>query len=109
MAIILITHDLGVVADSGDRAIVMEQGRIVEEGSVEDFFHRPRHPYRQKLIESTPASLGPRAGSRDRNTCTPDRPPSGPLPGARLPQAPDDGRRGRVVRGGTCRDGRARR
>ncbi|WP_060885962.1 dipeptide/oligopeptide/nickel ABC transporter permease/ATP-binding protein [Streptomyces caniscabiei] len=55
MAIILITHDLGVVADSCDRAIVMEQGRIVEEGSVEDIFYRPRHPYTKKLIESTPS------------------------------------------------------
>ena len=54
-AIILITHDLGVVADSCDRAIVMEQGRIVEEGSVEDIFYRPRHPYTKKLIESTPS------------------------------------------------------
>ncbi|MGW1718311.1 dipeptide/oligopeptide/nickel ABC transporter permease/ATP-binding protein [Streptomyces sp. NPDC002156] len=55
MAIILITHDLGVVADSCDRAIVMENGRIVEEGSVEDMFYRPRHPYTKKLIESTPS------------------------------------------------------
>ncbi|WP_327348011.1 dipeptide/oligopeptide/nickel ABC transporter permease/ATP-binding protein [Streptomyces europaeiscabiei] len=55
MAIILITHDLGVVADSCDRAIVMERGRIVEEGSVEDIFYRPRHPYTKKLIESTPS------------------------------------------------------
>ncbi|MEU6228258.1 dipeptide/oligopeptide/nickel ABC transporter permease/ATP-binding protein [Streptomyces sp. NPDC047042] len=55
MAIILITHDLGVVADSCDRAIVMEHGRIVEEGSVDDIFYRPRHPYTKKLIESTPS------------------------------------------------------
>ncbi|MFM9683001.1 peptide ABC transporter ATP-binding protein, partial [Streptomyces brasiliscabiei] len=49
MAIILITHDLGVVADTCDRAIVMEKGRIVEEGSVEDIFYRPQHPYTKKL------------------------------------------------------------
>ncbi|ELP67767.1 dipeptide/oligopeptide/nickel ABC transporter permease/ATP-binding protein [Streptomyces turgidiscabies] len=55
MAIILITHDLGVVADTCDRAIVMEKGRIVEEGSVEDIFYRPQHPYTKKLIESTPS------------------------------------------------------
>jgi peptide/nickel transport system permease protein len=54
-AIVLITHDLGVVADICDRAIVMEQGRIVEEGPVEDLFYRPRHPYTKKLIESTPS------------------------------------------------------
>lgn len=55
MAVILITHDLGVVADTCDRAIVMEHGRIVEEGSVEDLFYRPEHPYTRKLIESTPS------------------------------------------------------
>ncbi|NEA98763.1 dipeptide/oligopeptide/nickel ABC transporter permease/ATP-binding protein [Streptomyces sp. SID13726] len=55
MAIVLITHDLGVVADTCDRAIVMERGRIVEEGSVEDVFYRPQHPYTRKLIESTPS------------------------------------------------------
>ncbi|WP_432194290.1 dipeptide/oligopeptide/nickel ABC transporter permease/ATP-binding protein [Streptomyces sp. bgisy027] len=61
MAIILITHDLGVVADTCDRAIVMEKGRIVEEGSVEDIFYRPQHPYTKKLIESTP-SIAPTEG-----------------------------------------------
>ncbi|MGW1675493.1 dipeptide/oligopeptide/nickel ABC transporter permease/ATP-binding protein [Streptomyces sp. NPDC002324] len=55
MAIVLITHDLGVVADCCDRAIVMERGRIVEEGAVEDIFYRPGHPYTKKLIESTPS------------------------------------------------------
>ncbi|MER6492871.1 dipeptide/oligopeptide/nickel ABC transporter permease/ATP-binding protein [Streptomyces griseorubiginosus] len=55
MAIILITHDLGVVADTCDRAIVMEQGRIREEGPVDDIFYRPRHSYTRKLIASTPS------------------------------------------------------
>ncbi|MGY1495778.1 dipeptide/oligopeptide/nickel ABC transporter permease/ATP-binding protein [Streptomyces sp. QTS52] len=55
MAIILITHDLGVVADICDRATVMEKGRIVEEGAVEDIFYRPQHPYTKKLIDSTPS------------------------------------------------------
>ncbi|WP_438828924.1 oligopeptide/dipeptide ABC transporter ATP-binding protein [Streptomyces gottesmaniae] len=41
--------------DEHGMAIVMEQGRIVEEGSVEDIFYRPRHPYTKKLIESTPS------------------------------------------------------
>ncbi|MET7474819.1 dipeptide/oligopeptide/nickel ABC transporter permease/ATP-binding protein [Streptomyces sp. NPDC005648] len=61
MAIILITHDLGVVADTCDRAIVMEKGRIVEEGSVEDIFYRPQHPYTTELIQSTP-SIAPIEG-----------------------------------------------
>ncbi|MFF1301913.1 dipeptide/oligopeptide/nickel ABC transporter permease/ATP-binding protein [Streptomyces sp. NPDC058307] len=55
MAIILITHDLGVVADICDRATVMEKGRIVEEGPVEDIFYRPQHAYTKKLIQSTPS------------------------------------------------------
>ncbi|MEE1760853.1 dipeptide/oligopeptide/nickel ABC transporter permease/ATP-binding protein [Streptomyces sp. SP18BB07] len=61
MAIILITHDLGVVADICDRAIVMERGRIVEDGSVEDLFYRPQHSYTKKLIQSTP-SIAPIEG-----------------------------------------------
>ncbi|MFI2720885.1 dipeptide/oligopeptide/nickel ABC transporter permease/ATP-binding protein [Streptomyces collinus] len=61
MAIILITHDLGVVADTCDRAIVMERGRIVEEGSVDDIFYRPGHPYTTQLIASTP-SIAPIEG-----------------------------------------------
>ncbi|MFI8893886.1 dipeptide/oligopeptide/nickel ABC transporter permease/ATP-binding protein [Streptomyces paradoxus] len=61
MAIILITHDLGVVADTCDRAIVMERGRIVEEGSVDDIFYRPGHPYTRQLIASTP-SIAPIEG-----------------------------------------------
>lgn len=61
MAIILITHDLGVVADTCDRAIVMERGRIVEEGSVDDIFYRPGHPYTRRLIASTP-SIAPIEG-----------------------------------------------
>lgn len=55
MAVVLITHDLGVVADACDRAIVMEHGRIVEEGTVEQIFYRPRHPYTRTLIQSTPS------------------------------------------------------
>ena len=53
-AIILITHDLGVVAEMCDRVNVMYAGRIVEEASVEDLFARPKHPYTEALIGSTP-------------------------------------------------------
>lgn len=55
MTIILVTHDLGVVADICDRAIVMSRGAIVEHGSIDAIFYRPAHPYTQKLIESTPS------------------------------------------------------
>jgi oligopeptide/dipeptide ABC transporter ATP-binding protein len=54
MSIILITHDLGVVAQMCSRVAVMCGGYIVEEGSVRDIFHHPAHPYTQALIASMP-------------------------------------------------------
>lgn len=53
-AIVLITHDLGVVAGLADRVAVMYGGRIVEKGSVTDIFERPAHPYTQGLLACTP-------------------------------------------------------
>ncbi|MFZ0545304.1 MAG: ABC transporter ATP-binding protein [Candidatus Promineifilaceae bacterium] len=53
-SIILITHDLGVVAEMCDRVDVMYAGRIVEEADVVDLFQKPKHPYTQGLIGSTP-------------------------------------------------------
>lgn len=54
MGIILITHDLGVVAQTCHRVVIMYLGHIVEEGTVEDIFDRPLHPYTQGLIRSMP-------------------------------------------------------
>ena len=54
MAIILITHDLGVVAEVCDRVLVMYAGQIVEEGSVRDIFENPRHPYTEGLLRAIP-------------------------------------------------------
>jgi peptide/nickel transport system ATP-binding protein len=53
-AILLITHDLGVVAEMAERVVVMYAGRKVEEASVEDLFERPRHPYTEGLLNSVP-------------------------------------------------------
>jgi oligopeptide transport system ATP-binding protein len=53
-ALILITHDLGVVARYADRVIVMYGGRIVESASAKDLYSRPRHPYTQGLMASVP-------------------------------------------------------
>ena len=53
-AIILITHDLGVVAQACDRVIVMYAGQIVEIAPVRDLFHNPRHPYTRALLDSMP-------------------------------------------------------
>jgi peptide/nickel transport system ATP-binding protein len=52
--IILITHDMGVVADLADRVLVMKDGRIVEQGSCDDIFYRPQHPYTQQLLAAVP-------------------------------------------------------
>ena len=54
MAIMLITHDLGVVAEVAQRVVVMYAGMVVEEARVEELFARPRHPYTQGLIRSIP-------------------------------------------------------
>jgi oligopeptide/dipeptide ABC transporter ATP-binding protein len=54
MSIIIITHDLGVVAQLADRVAVMYAGRIVESGSVEAIFNNPQHPYTEALVSSIP-------------------------------------------------------
>ena len=54
LALVLVTHDLGVVAQACTRAAVMRDGRIVEQGTVEDLYRRPTHPYTRQLFESTP-------------------------------------------------------
>jgi oligopeptide/dipeptide ABC transporter ATP-binding protein len=54
MAMLLITHDLGVVAEVCDRVLVMYAGQVVESGPVADIFHDPRHPYTRGLLDSLP-------------------------------------------------------
>jgi peptide/nickel transport system permease protein len=54
MSIVLVTHDLGVVADICDRVLIMSQGEIVEQGTPDDIFHSPTQEYTKKLINSTP-------------------------------------------------------
>ncbi len=58
MAIMLITHDLGVVAEVCDRVVVMYAGRVVEEGPVADVFRRPAHPYTEGLLAAVPRPGG---------------------------------------------------
>jgi peptide/nickel transport system ATP-binding protein len=53
-AIILITHDMGVVADMADRIIVMKDGLVVEHGSAEEIFYHPQHPYTKALLKAVP-------------------------------------------------------
>ncbi|HNQ15234.1 MAG TPA: ABC transporter ATP-binding protein, partial [Pyrinomonadaceae bacterium] len=54
LAVLLITHDLGVVAEVADRVSVMYTGRIVEESGVDEIFGNPKHPYTQGLLRSVP-------------------------------------------------------
>ena len=54
LSLILITHDLSVIAETCDRVLMMYAGRIAEEGPVDEVFRRPRHPYTQKLLAAFP-------------------------------------------------------
>lgn len=75
-AIIWITHDLGVVAGIADHVLVMYAGRCVEEGTVDQLFTDPQHPYTQGLLGSVPVVDDPRpARQRDDLTTMPGLPP----------------------------------
>jgi len=63
MSMLLITHDLGVVAENADRVGVMYAGELVEEGARDDFFRAPQHPYSRMLFASLPRATG-QAGAR---------------------------------------------
>ncbi|GAA2088108.1 ABC transporter ATP-binding protein [Brevibacterium salitolerans] len=60
--IILITHDMGVVADMADRILVMKEGRVVEEGASQEIFSAPQHPYTRQLLAAVP-HLGAGSGT----------------------------------------------
>jgi len=61
MAMLLITHDLGIVRHMADHVAVMKQGRIVEEGPTEEVFRAPKHAYTRQLIEAEPKGKPPKA------------------------------------------------
>ncbi len=64
MAIMLITHDLGVIAEMADHVVVMYLGQVVESAPVDDIFHNPQHPYTRALLQSIPRIQS--EGSQDR-------------------------------------------
>src|SRR5213075_2169410 len=64
LAILLITHDLGVVAEFCERVVVMYTGRVVEEARVHDLFERPAHPYTRGLLKSLPSVTSNEKGAR---------------------------------------------
>ena len=78
-AVLLITHDLGVIAEMADRVIVMYAGRKVEEAAVVDLFDRPLHPYTRGLLASVPRV--PRAGDGAPGDDPPGAKPLSEIPG----------------------------
>ena len=65
MSILLITHDLGVVKNLADRVYVMQNGDIVEDGSVDDIFNAPQHDYTKQLINAEPEGSPPALGETE--------------------------------------------
>jgi peptide/nickel transport system ATP-binding protein len=63
LAVVFVTHDLGVVADLCDRVAVMYAGQIVEHATVHDLFSHPRHPYTEGLLRAMPQASETRSGS----------------------------------------------
>jgi peptide/nickel transport system ATP-binding protein len=99
-SVVIITHDLGVVADIADRVVVMYAGHVVETGVVDDVFARPQHPYTIGLLGSVPRpDLAPTSAS-DRLTEIPGivptlrQPPHECVFAPRCPRADDECRRG---------------
>src|SRR4030095_6115180 len=66
VAMLIITHNLGVVARYADRVNVMYAGRIIERGTAQDIYHSPRHPYTLGLLRSVPRVDAPRPPRRVR-------------------------------------------
>jgi microcin C transport system ATP-binding protein len=66
MAMLLITHDLGIVRKMAERICVMTEGQIVEQAPAEEIFERPRHPYTRRLIAAQPSPRPPRAAAAER-------------------------------------------
>ncbi|WP_049572103.1 ABC transporter ATP-binding protein [Nonomuraea sp. SBT364] len=90
-AIILITHDLGVVADIADRAVVMYAGRAVEQAPVAELFARPRHPYTLGLMKALPsAAVNGRLAEIPGMVPSPMSDPDECAFRARCPRAQDD-------------------
>jgi oligopeptide/dipeptide ABC transporter ATP-binding protein len=71
VALIFVTHDLGIVAKMCDKVAVMYAGKIIEQGSVRELFYRPRHPYTKALLGSVP-----KIGSKEPLFAIPGQPPN---------------------------------
>lgn len=85
-SIVLITHDLPLVAGLCERIIVMYAGRIVETGTLEDIFHHARHPYTQALLAATPQNSAKRVSQNSASTAILNEIPGQPPDPLHLPQ-----------------------
>jgi oligopeptide transport system ATP-binding protein len=74
MALVLISHDLAVVAGLADRVLVMYAGRVVENASAQELFRHPRHPYTAELLKCLPSMSGPRLARLPTLAGQPPRP-----------------------------------
>jgi peptide/nickel transport system ATP-binding protein len=85
--VVLITHDMGVVADMADRILVMQNGRIVESGTADQIFNHAEHPYTQQLLASVPhfGHAAELAGEGETVTVSEPAPPTVGEPGAKSP------------------------
>jgi peptide/nickel transport system ATP-binding protein len=90
VSVVLITHDLGVVAELADRVVVMYAGQVVEQAGLEELFATPCHPYTRGLLDSIPRLDGPRSARLPQIPGHPPsllRPPDGCRFAARCPDA----------------------
>ncbi len=96
VGILLITHNMGVVADLADRVVVMYRGEIVEQGAVDDVLMRPQHPYTRRLLDAVPRLSAPAAAIVEPHP-HPDAP--APAPGRELVLVAEDLALDYVMRG----------
>jgi peptide/nickel transport system ATP-binding protein len=111
MAVILVTHDLGVIAGRADRAVVMYAGRVMEETSTLRLFGNPRHPYTEALFEALPEKIADVSGRLYNIPGQPPdltRPPAGCKFAARCRYAQDRCREDEPALGGNGLDHRYR-
>ena len=67
MAVMFITHDFGVVADIADRVVVLQHGKVVEQGAADDVLLRPQHPYTRALLAAVPTMQPPQRAAAARS------------------------------------------
>ena len=96
MAVLMITHDLGVVANVAEEVVVMYQGEVMESGTLDDIFRRAQHPYLKALLQAVPRfNMGPAERLRPIREITHDG--GSPLLKAKTPWPPDADQKGPLL------------